>query len=186
MVRSQMNNKSVAPVATVQDNKIIFKAIDLLTAAAATAQLANSDTSFVLANNTHILNNSPTAIPSTSTLSVSQSPILLQTPSSGVFLISPSAAKPADRTYGVVSQQACHSPGLVLVQSSDANNSNVSGPIMLLNSLHLPELSFNQVSPAKIALLPQLNTLLIDNPVIFLSHLQSPLKHYSTRLNSRP
>lgn len=53
-------------VAIIQGNKLIFKAIDLLTAAAASAQLTPQNTlvpnninesTLVLANNTHILNN---------------------------------------------------------------------------------------------------------------------------------
>ena len=68
-------------IAILQDNKLIFKAIDLLTAAAASAQQLQSpasstndvasDNQLVLVNNSHILNNSIDLNGSTSTSALS-------------------------------------------------------------------------------------------------------------------
>jgi len=140
------NNSSSKPV--VQENKIIIKAIDILTAAAATAQLAQP----VLANNTHILNNSLVDNPPASVLTISQnSPMLFHNSSNEIFLLNTNTAKISVKNSNslIINEESISSEqNNLLVQhpetvdrikhdiNNNHNNNDFTGPIILLNSLN--------------------------------------------------
>lgn len=180
LINNKVNstNKNQTPmVAVLQDNKLIFKAIDLLTAAAnASAQInpvcsvnntVNGADHIVLTNNTHILNNSsnettnsvqsgysiPKVVSNTnSTINSS----ILQQQGSAITATKPLLPNNSQNLPVLVPSSIINLPiaNEAFLSSQNRNfiylPSNQNGQIILLNTVKLPEAVNNQTDQVNI------------------------------------